>query len=115
MAYQARQRGLSQEAARWLDQAVQDLDEAVRDWRYVLLWLERLTSSDTPQACTEPLECLHALSEQAAVQQQRLQHLVGQMRQEQGAYRGGQAAGPALAATGSAASVAAAAGAQEEE
>src|SRR5258706_11675472 len=45
MAYQARQRGLSQEAARWLDQAVQDLDEAVRDWRCVLLWLERLTSS----------------------------------------------------------------------
>ena len=85
MTCQAKQRGLSQEAVRWLSQVVQDLDESVRDWRCVLLWLERLTSSDTPQACSEPLEQVRALSEQAAAQQQRLQHLVGQVRHEQGA------------------------------
>ena len=99
-ACQAQQRGLSQEAARWLDRAVQDLDEAVRDWRCVLLWLERLTTS-------EPLEQVRALSEQAAAQQQRLRHLVGQVRHEQGACCSGQAAAPASDAT--------AGGAQEQK
>jgi hypothetical protein len=45
LADQAQQRDRSQEAARWLSQAVQDLNEAVRDWWTVLLWLERLASS----------------------------------------------------------------------
>jgi len=50
LAGQAQQRGLSQEAARWLSQAVQDLAEAVRDWCSVLLWLERLGQ----QRCANP-------------------------------------------------------------
>jgi len=95
MACRAQQRGFPQEAAaHWLDQVVLDLSEAVRDWRCVLLWLERLaTNCDTPQARTEPVEQVRALSEQAAAQQQRLQHLLGQVRQEQGVYPPQQTAG----------------------
>jgi hypothetical protein len=114
MACQAQQRGLSQDVSRWLSRAVQDLEEAVRDWRCVLLWLEHLASSGTPQACSEPVEQVRELSGLAAAQQQRLQHLVGQVRQEQHACCGGQATATALA-TGSDAAATAAAGAQEEE
>src|SRR5438105_2764194 len=70
--------------------------EAKRDWRSVQLWLEYLTN-DT-QARTEPLAQVCALSQQAVAQQQRLWHLVGQVRREQGAYP------PQQAATGGGAS-----------
>lgn len=105
MAYHAYQRGFPQAAAaRWLEQVGLDLDEAVRNWRCALLWLERLTAqSDRRQACTDPVEQVPVLSRQAVAQQQRLRHLLGQVQYEQGACAGdGQAPAPA-------------AGAQEEE
>jgi hypothetical protein len=111
-ACQAQQCGLFQEAARWLDQTVQDLDEAVRNWRGVLLWLERL---GTQQTRTEALEQVHTLSEQAAAQQQRLWHLIGLVQQEQRECRSGQATAPTLAASDTAPTPAAAGVQQEEE
>jgi hypothetical protein len=118
LADQAQQRDRSQEAARWLSQAVQDLDEAVHDWRTVLLWLERLASSGTQEAHTELLERVRALSEQATAQQQRLWHLVGQVRREQRACCDGQVATPVAPPAASdvpAAVTLTAAGTQEEE
>ena len=114
LADQAQQRGgLFQDAAApWLDLVVLDLSEAIRDWQSVQLWLERLASNrDTRPTCTEPLEQVRALSEQVTAQQERLHHLLEQMRQERSAYDRRQPAAPVapLVATP------AAAGAQEEE
>src|SRR5215472_1743304 len=65
IAHHAQQGDFPQEAAaHWLNQVVLDLSEAVRDWRCVQLWLERLvtSSSDTAQTCTESVEQVRALS-----------------------------------------------------
>ncbi len=121
MAHHAQQGGFSPEAtAHWFDQVVLDLDEAVRDWRCVQLWLERLattSSSETAQARTEPVEQVRALSKQAAAQQQRLRHLIEQVQHEQGACgRGDQVAvAPVPDASDAAATLAAAGGAHAEE
>jgi hypothetical protein len=89
LAYQAQQRGgLFQDAAApWLDRVILDLGEALRDWQSVQVWLERLAASrDSRQTCTEPLEQVHALSQQVVTQQERLRCLLGQIRQERSAY-----------------------------
>jgi hypothetical protein len=113
LACQAQQRGglLRDAAAPWLDRVIQDLGEAIRDWRNVQLWLERLATRDTRPTCTGPLEQVHVLSQQVATQQERLHHLLGQVRQERSVYCcGGQAAASTPTASDAAVTRQAAAG-----
>ena len=85
LAAQAWERGgrFQQAAAPWLDGVLVDLREAVRDWHSVQGWLERLATPHTSQhSAPESSEQLSALTEQVTATQERLRHLLEQVRQE---------------------------------
>ncbi|HJT58441.1 MAG TPA: hypothetical protein VJ761_18185 [Ktedonobacteraceae bacterium] len=85
LAAQVWERGgrFQQAAAPWLDGVLVDLGQAVRDWHSVQGWLERLATPRTSQhTAPESSGQLHALAEQVTATQERLRHLLEQIRQE---------------------------------